>query len=352
MEIDGKKIGLDYPSYFIADIGANHDGDLERAKDLIYLAAEKGASAAKFQHFKANTIVSDYGFRQLKNINSHQSEWTKSVYEVYEDASINQSWSQELKSTCNKAGITFFTSPYDLSIVDEIDEYVPAYKIGSGDITWIKIIEYIASKQKPYIIATGASDIEEVTFAVNTASKINKNLSLMQCNTNYNGSSENYKYINLNVLKTYANLFPEVILGLSDHTAGHSTVLGAITLGARIIEKHFTDDNSRLGPDHAFAMNPKSWEEMVLRSRELQDSLGGSIKKVEENEKETVILQRRSIRLNKDKEQGSILEEIDLIELRPCPEESIPASKTSEIIGKKLKKSMKNGENLKWQDLT
>ena len=351
MEINKTKIGLDHPTYFIADIGANHDGDLERAKDLIYLAASKGANAAKFQHFKAKTIVSDYGFQKLKNINSHQTKWKKSVYEVYQDASINQSWTKELKSTCSKAGITFFTSPYDISIVDEVDEFVPAYKIGSGDITWIKIIEYIARKQKPYIIATGASDIDEVIFAVNSAYKINTNLSLMQCNTNYNGSPENFKYINLNVLKTYSKLFPKVILGLSDHTTGHATVLGAITLGARIIEKHFTDDNSREGPDHAFAMNPNSWEEMVLRSRELQSSLGIDIKKVEANEKETVILQRRSIRLTKDKEKGETLSEPDLIELRPCPEDSIPLSKINEIIGKRLKKSIKKGGYLKWEDL-
>ena len=219
-------------TYFIADIAANHDGDLDRTKKLCLLAKEAGADAAKFQHFKAQTIVSDKGFKDLGSQQSHQSKWDKSVYEVYQDASINQSWTKELKSTCVKAGITFFTSPYDISIVDEVDEFVPAYKIGSGDITWIKIIEYIARKQKPYIIATGASNIDEVTFAVNSGYKINQNLSLMQCNTNYSISPDNFKYINLNVLKTYAKLFPNLVLGLSDHTAGHATVLGAITLGA------------------------------------------------------------------------------------------------------------------------
>ena len=173
----------------------------------------------------------------------------------------------------------------------------------------------------------------------------------MQCNTNYTGSSDNFKYINLNVLKTYAKLFPDLILGLSDHTAGHSTVLGAITLGAKIIEKHFTIDNSREGPDHGFAMNPTSWREMVLRSRELQESLGSDLKKVEDNEKETVILQRRSIRLKTDKVSGSILNEYDLIELRPCPIDAIPASKISHILGKILTRNIKKGEFLRWKDL-
>ena len=351
MKINGVDISLEDPTYFIADIGANHDGDLGRAKDLIYLAADAGASAAKFQHFKAETIVSDYGFNTLTNVKSHQTKWKKSVFEVYQDASINQSWTEELKSTCEKAGIAFFTSPYDLTIVDEIDKFVPAYKIGSGDITWLKIIEYIASKQKPYIIATGASNIEDVILAVHSALEINRNMSLMQCNTNYTGSSDNFKYINLNVLKTYAELFPDLILGLSDHTPGHSTVLGAITLGARIIEKHFTDENSREGPDHAFAMNPNSWREMVLRSKELQDSLGSHSKKVEDNERETVILQRRSIRLKIDKGLGSTINENDLIELRPCPTDSIPASKINTVLGKILTRDIKKGEYLRWIDL-
>ena len=199
---------------------------------------------------------------------------------------------EELKLTCDKAGITFFTSPYDISIVDEVDKFVPAYKIGSGDITWIRIIEYIASKNKPLIIASGASNIEEVSLAVNSALKINKNLALMQCNTNYTGSLENFKYINLNVLKTFSKLFPNLILGLSDHTPGHATVLGAITLGARIIEKHFTDDKNRDGPDHGFAMDPSSWREMVERSKELQASLGSNFKKIENNEEETVVLSK------------------------------------------------------------
>ena len=351
MEINNVKIGLNHPTYFIADIGANHDGDLNRAKDLIFKAAESGASAAKFQHFKANTIVSDYGFLKLDNSGSHQKNWKKSVFEVYQDASINMDWTEELKLTCDKAGITFFTSPYDISIVDEVDKFVPAYKIGSGDITWIKIIEYIASKNKPYIIATGASDIREITLAVNSALKINKNLSLMQCNTNYTGSLENFKYINLNVLKTYSEIFPNLILGLSDHTPGHATVLGAITLGARIIEKHFTDDKYREGPDHAFAMDPSSWREMVERSKELQASLGSNLKKIENNEKDTVILQRRSIRLKNNKPYGSILNKDDLVELRPCPEDSIPLIELPNLIGKKLKKEIKKGDYLKWQDL-
>ena len=137
--------------FFIADIAANHDGDLERAKDLIYLAAEAGADAAKFQHFQASTIVSDKGFKSLGGQLSHQAKWKDSVFDVYKAASVDLSWTETLKETCNDAGIPFFTTPYSLDLVDFIDPYVPAYKIGSGDITWLEMIKHVASKQKPYI---------------------------------------------------------------------------------------------------------------------------------------------------------------------------------------------------------
>ena len=135
LQIQDRKIGHHYPTYFVADIAANHDGDLERAKDLIYLSAEAGADAAKFQHFRAETIVSDYGFRNLGAQQSHQAAWRKSVFEVYKDASVSPDWTGTLKETCDKAGITFFTSPYAVDLVDHIDPHVPAYKSGSGDIT-------------------------------------------------------------------------------------------------------------------------------------------------------------------------------------------------------------------------
>ncbi len=351
IQIEDRSISIEDPTYFIADIAANHNGDINLAKELIYLAADSGAQAAKFQHFKASTIVSDKGFRDLGGKSSHQSSWKKSVYEIYDDASINLEWTTILKDTCKEAGISFFTSPYSFDLVDYIDQYVPAYKIGSGDITWTKIIEYIAKKNKPYIIATGASTYDEVIKAINCGLEYNKDLALLQCNTNYTGSLDNFKYINLNVLKTFQNIYPSMVLGLSDHTPGHSTVLGAISLGARIIEKHFTDNCEREGPDHKFSMTPKTWREMVERSRELEISLGSGIKKVELNESETVILQRRSLRLKKDICSGEKLEREDIEVLRPCPKDAICPNSIDDVIGKTLKNDLSSGDYLKWKDL-
>ena len=349
-KIGNKKIGYGHPTYFIADIAANHDGDLNRAKNLIYLAAEAGADAAKFQHFSAKTIVSDFGFKAIGAQQSHQKSWKKSVFDVYEDASVSLNWTMSLKEACDEVGITFFTSPYSAEIVDHIDSFVPAYKIGSGDITWIEMIQYIASKQKPYIIATGASSFDDVLRAVLAGLKINPMLCLMQCNTNYTASLDNFKYIQLNVLKTYREMFPNLILGLSDHTPGLATVLGAVTLGASMIEKHFTDDVCRTGPDHKFSMDSCSWREMVDRTRELEYSLGCGIKQVESNEMETVILQRRAIRADVDLIAGTELSRKDISMLRPCPIDGLPPYRLDEIIGRRLKREIKAGEHLRWID--
>jgi N-acetylneuraminate synthase len=341
-----KFTGFDQGLYFIADIGANHDGSIDRAFKLIELAKESGADAAKFQNFKAEKIVSKYGFENMVEKFSHQSNWKKSVYEVYEEASLNDEWTLKLKQKCEEVGIDYFTSPYDFESVDNVDPFVDLYKIGSGDITWLEIIEYIAKKNKPIILATGASDLEDVQRAMSVLESYTNTIVLMQCNTNYTGNPDNFNYINLNVLKTYARIYPDVILGLSDHTIGHSTVLGAISLGARIFEKHFTDDNNREGPDHKFAMNPDSWREMVVRSNELYVSLGDGIKIVEPNEEKSQMVQRRSIRVNKEMKAGEIIKYEDMEFLRPITEDGFPPYKINELIGKKVIKDILKGEHL------
>ncbi|OBT24232.1 N-acetylneuraminate synthase family protein [Vibrio splendidus] len=351
INIGNTKVSKEGKPYFIADIGANHNGNLEKAKELIYLAAEAGAHAAKFQHFKAETIVSKHGFENLTGGQSHQDKWKKSVFEVYKDASINLEWTQTLVDTCKDAGVEFFTSPYSLDLVDFVDPFVPAYKVGSGDITWPEIINKMGSKNKPLLLACGASTLDEVDFAVNTALKQTSNIVLMQCNTNYTASLENFKYINLNVLKTLRSMYPDAILGLSDHTPGHSTVLGAIALGANVIEKHFTDDNNNEGPDHKFAMNPSSWREMVERSQELHFALGNGVKKVEDNEKDTVIVQRRCIRLKSNISIGEKITREHLECLRPCPTDGIEPYHLEAILGRKIKESIIKGEYLKWNQL-
>lgn len=340
-------IGPEQPVYFIADIGANHDGDFHRAIALIHLAAESGAHGVKFQHFKADKIVSEHGFRSLGDQLSHQSSWKKSVTEVYEAASLNRDWTEKLKQEADSVGIDFFSSPYDIEAVDHLDPFVDVYKIGSGDITWPTILKKISSKGKPVLLATGASSLEDVQRAVAILRSGNHLLLLMQCNTNYTGSLDNFKHVNLRVLQTYKELYPDILLGLSDHTPGHAAVLGAVALGAVAIEKHFTDDTNREGPDHGFALDPRSWKEMIDRTLELSLAMGSSNKFIADNEKDTVVVQRRCLRATRNLKSGAILCEDDLTALRPAPSDAVYPYELALVVGNPLPQDLDEGDYIR-----
>jgi N-acetylneuraminate synthase len=349
IRIGDRVLGPAEPTYFIADVGANHDGDLERAKELVHVAAEAGADAAKFQHFQAETIVSRGGFESLGAQLSHQEAWPKPVFDVYTDASLDLGWTEPLAEECRAAGIEFLTAPYSFDLADAVDPYVRAFKIGSGDLTWTDMLTYIARKGKPVLLAAGASTLAEVERAVEAIRAENDQLVLLQCNTNYTGSAENFYYVNLRVLETFRARFPGLLLGLSDHTPGLATALGAVALGGRVIEKHITYDRTRVGPDHAFALDGKDWRELILRTRELEASLGDGVKRVEPNEQETVVVQRRALRATRDLRAGETIAGGDLFPLRPCPPDAIDPSHN--VVGRRLLNAVPADEALRWADL-
>jgi len=228
---------------------------------------------------------------------------------------------------------------------------VPAYKIGSGDITWIEACLRMAHKGKPVLLATGASNIGDVQRAVDAILAVNPQLVLMQCNTNYTAADGNFDNIHLNVLKTYRLMWPDLILGLSDHTHGHATVLGAVALGARVVEKHFTDDNHREGPDHAFAMNPESWAEMVTATRQLERAMGSANKIIAENERDTVVVQRRCLRAAQDIKAGQTLTREMIDVLRPATPGAIMPYDIEQVIGLTARQDIPFGQELRWTQL-
>ena len=346
LEIDGRRISDHGPTYFIADIAANHDGSLARALELIRLAKEAGADAAKFQHFKADQIVSDHGFRSLGGQLSHQATWTKSVVEVYRDASVPTDWTPLLREECDRQGITFFSSPYDPESVDALDPFVPAYKIGSGDIDWLEQIEFIARKGKPVILATGAASLDEVERAVAVVTRHNPSVAVLQCNTNYTADDGNFDHLNLRVIEAFRERWPDVIIGLSDHTHGLAAVLGAVALGARIIERHFTDDNRREGPDHKFALDPAAWERMVLETRQLERALGAREKAVASNEVDAAVVQRRCLRASRDLPKGHVVGRGDIDVLRPASPGAFRPHELGEVIGRAISVPVLRGEAL------
>jgi len=282
---------------------------------------------------------------------SHQAKWKKSVTQVYDEASVPFEWTPILKEECDKVGITYFSSPYDFDAIDMLDPFVPAYKIGSGDITWIEACLRMARKGKPVLLATGASTIGDVQRAVDAILPVNPQLVLMQCNTNYTAADGNFDNIHLNVLKTYRLMWPDLILGLSDHTHGHATVLGAVALGARVVEKHFTDDNHREGPDHAFAMNPESWAEMVTATRQLERAMGSANKTIAENEYDTVVVQRRCLRAAQDIKAGQTLTREMIDVLRPATPGAIMPYDIEQVVGLTARQDIPAGQELRWTQL-
>jgi len=339
---------LDSPTYFIADIAANHDGSLDRALKLIKLAAEAGANAAKFQNFKAETIVSGKGFNDLGQKLTHQATWKKDVFQVYKEAELPIEWTEALIAECDKSGIDYFTAPYDLEYIDYFADKMPFFKVGSGDITWKESIERMAKHGKPILLATGASDMQEIKAAVSLIEQAKIPYVLMQCNTNYTGEDDNFDFLNLLALEEFKKEFPSAVLGLSDHSQGHIAVLGAVALGARAVEKHFTDDTLRSGPDHSFSLDPFMWRHMVDETRILERTLGTGKKKVEENEREARIVQRRSLRFISDFGVGHIINREDLVALRPAPSDSLSPFEIEKVIGQRISQNVSKHQIFTW----
>lgn len=346
IKIGNRIIGENYPTYFIAEIGGNFDGSIEKAKRLIDAAKEAGADCAKFQTFTANTIVSEGGFSKMTLHGVHGS-WGRTVTEVFRDVEFPMEWHHEIAEYCAQIGIDFSTSPYFKEAVDLCaDMKLPFIKIGSGEITWLDMIEYIASKDIPVMLATGDATMSEIDEAVRTIEKTgNKNLVLMQCITNYPSKIES---ANVNVIKTYQSAF-NCLTGYSDHSPGHVVALASVVLGARVIEKHFTLNKNDKGPDHPHSMEPSEFKFMVDSIREVEKAMGSTRKEVVEEESETVYVQRRCLYAKNDLKKGQIIKESDITVLRPAL--GIPPKFKNTIIGKTINKDIPANDPIFWEDL-
>jgi sialic acid synthase SpsE len=341
-KVGNKWVGDNHPTYFIADISANHDGEFDKALKLIRMAADAGADVAKFQHFRADHIVSKQGFEKLGKL-AHQAGWKEDVYEAFKRLAIPWEWTDKLAYACKAYGIEFMSTPYDMEAVNHLEPYVNAYKIGSGDITYIQLIRHIVSKSKPVLLATGASDFWDVHRAMEMVGAAP--VCLMQCNTNYTGNDDNNEqYLNLRVIHDYKYAYPDAVMGLSDHTTNVAPILGAVTLGARVIERHFTDSPTQVGPDHGFSLDPVEWQQMVYEVRSLEKALGNGRKVIQPNEAETVVLQRRCLRAARDLGAGEVIAPADIAVLRPAPLGSMAPRLFDKVVGRTVVRPMKEGE--------
>ena len=345
IRIGNRWIGANHPTYFIAEIGANFDGSLEKAKTLIDAAKGAGADCAKFQTFSTPKIVSEGGFSRMQLKGVHGS-WGRSVSDVFKDVEFPMEWHKEIADYCKKVGIDFSTSPYFKEAVDlcvELD--VPFIKIGSGDITWLEMLDYIAGKGKPVMLATGDATMAEIDEAIRTIEATgNKDLVLMQCITNYPSKIDS---ANVNVLKTYQSAF-EVLTGYSDHAPGHVVALASVVIGGRVIEKHFTLNKKDKGPDHPHSMEPQEFKFMVDSIREVERAMGSTRKEVVAEEGETVYVQRRCLYAKKNLVKGQVVTEDDIDVLRPAL--GIAPKFKSIIVGKVCNDNIEEGQPLFWEN--
>jgi pseudaminic acid synthase len=335
-------IGDGQPAYIVAEVGSNFDGNLKRAKKIVNLAKDAGANAIKFQSFLADKIVSEQGFENFQI--SFQAKWKKSVYKTYKDAEFPREWHQEIADHCRKRQVDFFSTPYDKEAVDLLDELdVPAFKVGSGDIDFLSLIEYIAKKGKPMIIGTGASTLGEIEAVVNLIRNSgNEDIVLLHCVTNYPSPIEQ---ANIRAMITLRKAF-QTNVGYSDHSLGYLVPLGAVALGACFIEKHFTFDKTREGPDHPFAMDVSEFAEMVKNIRFMEKALGSYVKRPVEAETETMVIQRRCVYAKENISKGAVITGDMIAVLRP--NRGLAPKYADIIVGRTARKDISKGNAITW----
>lgn len=312
MKIGEREIGKGNPAYIIAEMSANHAGDISRAKEIIHAAKEAGADCIKIQTYTPDTITIDC---DLPYFRISDGTWNgENLYQLYKKAYTPWEWQKELLEEAKKTEIDFFSTPFDNTAVDFLEEVgIEFYKIASFELVDIPLIEYVASKGKPMIMSTGMATLAEIDEAVNAVrNQGNNNLALLRCASAYPAIADE---MNIRTMQNMGETFG-VPYGLSDHSMGSIGAVTAVALGASIIEKHFCIDRSIENPDSSFSMNPTEFKQMVCDIRQAEKAIGGVKYGPTEQEKSSQIF-RRSIFCVKDIKKGEKLTQENVRIIRP-----------------------------------
>lgn len=330
------------PTFFIAELSANHNQDFDQAVQLIKEAKEAGADAVKLQTYTPDTMTIDCDneyFRICKG-----TIWEgKTLYQLYQEAYTPWEWQPKLKKISEDLGLICFSSPFDKTAVEFLEEMdVPAYKVASPEITDIPLIQHIASKGKPVIISTGLGTLADIQEAVNACKRMgNDKVALLKCTSIYPAPFEE---INLRTIPHMADTF-NLLVGLSDHTPGISVPVAAVALGARIIEKHLILNRKLGGPDSAFSLEPSEFEQMVRHVREVEKALGSVSYELTERARQSRKYVR-SLFVVKDMQVGDVFTEENIRSVRPG--DGLPPKYIDLIMGHKAKVASKRGIPLSW----
>jgi N,N'-diacetyllegionaminate synthase len=335
--IGSKRIGEKQPCFIIAEAGINHNGKLSLAKKLVDVAVRAGADAVKFQTFKAEGVVTDnVGIATYAKKNIRKNLTQLQMIKRYE---LSYDEFKELKRYCDKKEIIFLSTPHSFDAIDFLEDLVPAYKFGSGDLTNLPALHYAAGKQKPILLGTGMATLQEVRTAIRTIqSSGNHQIVVLHCTTNYPCPPEE---VNLRAMQTMQHTL-HCLVGYSDHTIGITVPVMAATLGAVVIEKHFTLSKNMPGPDHAASLEPTELTQMVAAIRTIETILGSYTKKPTPSEKEIMRLVRKSIVAAHDIKKGVVLRRSMLDIKRPGT--GLSPIHLQQLLGKKTKKQIKKDE--------
>lgn len=333
----------------IAEAGVNHNGDFNKAIQLIDAAADAGADYVKFQTFKAENIVNPNAKKaeyQIQNMSGEED----TQFGMLKKLEMQDEWYPSLIKRCEEKGIKFLSTGFDIHSIDFLDTVdIPFYKIPSGELTNKPYLQHIAAKGKDIILSTGMANLQEVRDAIEVLEHggiERKRIIVLHCNTEYPTPMRD---VNLLAMHHIANELG-VKVGYSDHTMGIEVPVAAVALGAVIIEKHFTMDRSLPGPDHVASLEPNELKAMVNAIRNIELAIAGSgIKEPSESEKKNSLIARKSLHLKSDLIKGHVLTKEDFTALRPS--DGISPMDIDSVIGRKLAENVSKGNSLKWHDL-
>ncbi|MCH8902745.1 MAG: N-acetylneuraminate synthase [Bacteroidetes bacterium] len=342
----------------IAEAGINHNGDLDLAREMIRSATESGADMVKFQSF----ITASLTTKKANNASYQErnTEKGETQYDMLEKVELSSDDLHSLKDFCDESGIAFLASVFSEDAAEQVEDIVDLWKIPSGEITNIPFLAYLAKRSKPILLSTGMADLSEIRNAIDEIRKywkdqspsgiiINGNkiepLTLLHCVSDYPASPES---MNLHTMRTLEAEF-NLPVGLSDHSLGVEVSYAAVSLGAMVIEKHFTLDKTMPGPDHAASLDPTELLTLVKGIRNIELALGDGEKKILTSEEATKLVARKSIHLKTNMSGGSVINQQDLIMKRPG--DGIQPGDLKRIVGKKLTRDLEADHQLAWEDI-
>ncbi|OGY44947.1 MAG: N-acetylneuraminate synthase [Candidatus Buchananbacteria bacterium RIFCSPHIGHO2_01_FULL_39_14] len=348
IKIGKKIIGKNYPVFIVAELGINHNGRVALAKKMMLAAKKAGADACKLQSFVTKDFVGD---QKLKyTYISQGKKITESQYQMFKRYELSQKIQKELFNYAKKIGIILFSTPQDndFKMVDFLCSKtinMPSIKVGSDDLTNLAMLTYYAKKKKPLIISTGMADLGEIKDAVEAIQKYNKKLAILKCTSLYPTPA---REANLNQILTLKKMFPQLIIGYSDHTIGSLAAVMATALGAKMIEKHFTLNKNLPGPDHRFSADPKELSDLVKNVRAAELMLGKKEFILSAEELKMKKIARRSVIADRDIKKGQKIKTSDLVVKRPGT--GLPPKYLSKIVGKIAKRNIESGKIINLKD--